>query len=73
VDVPTLPDQVLSSLRQLGLAVRLVGENLANVRDRLRMELARRQLGTVRNISERPKRKKEEEATKYTRASPDLV
>ena len=44
VDVPTLPHDVRSALRSLGLPVRLFGENLANVRDRLRMELARREI-----------------------------
>jgi hypothetical protein len=44
VDVPTLPHDVRDALRNLGLPVRLFGENLANVRDRLRMELARRQV-----------------------------
>jgi U4/U6 small nuclear ribonucleoprotein PRP4 len=42
--VPTLPDQVRAALRDLQCPVRLFGENLANVRDRLRLELARRQL-----------------------------
>ena len=76
VDVPTLPDQVRSSLRQLGLPVRLFGENLANVRDRLRMELARRQLGTVgdqRAAKQEEEQEEEEEVTKYTRATPALV
>ena len=44
VDVPTLPKDVRTALRDLGLPVRLFGENLANVRDRLRHELARRQV-----------------------------
>jgi U4/U6 small nuclear ribonucleoprotein PRP4 len=44
VDVPTLPKDVRIALRNLGLPVRLFGENLANVRDRLRMELARRMI-----------------------------
>lgn len=42
--VPTLPAQVRAKLRDLGLPVRLFGENLANVRDRLRLELARHQV-----------------------------
>jgi len=44
VDVPTLVDDVRSALRAMGLPVRLFGENLADVRDRLRMELARREV-----------------------------
>jgi U4/U6 small nuclear ribonucleoprotein PRP4 len=44
IDVPTLPHDVRAALRNLGLPVRLFGENLANVRDRLRMELARREV-----------------------------
>jgi U4/U6 small nuclear ribonucleoprotein PRP4 len=81
VDVPTLPDQVRSSLRQLGLPVRLFAENLANVRDRLRMELARRQVvgstgqqqaGAMKR-EQQEKDDEEEEITKYTRASQALV
>mmetsp|Transcript_2696 Transcript_2696/g.7918 ORF Transcript_2696/g.7918 Transcript_2696/m.7918 type:complete len:586 (-) Transcript_2696:167-1924(-) len=44
VDVPTLVDDVRSALRAMGLPVRVFGENLADVRDRLRMELARREV-----------------------------
>src|SRR6056300_1065097 len=44
VDVPTLPNDVRMALRNLGLPVRLFGENLADVRDRLRMELAKREI-----------------------------
>ena len=44
IDVPTLPHAVSQALRNLGLPIRLFGENLANVRDRLRMELARREV-----------------------------
>ena len=78
VVVPTLPDQVRSALRQLGLPVRFFGENLANVRDRLRMELARRQLGADQILKEEKARVKgeeeeEEEVTKYTRATHSLV
>ena len=50
VDVPTLPNDVRKSLRSMGLPVRLFGENLANVRDRLRMELARREILQERGI-----------------------
>ena len=42
MDVPTLPDAVRTALRDLQCPVRLFGENLANVRDRLRLELAKR-------------------------------
>ena len=44
MDVPTLPDQVREALRNLNCPVRLFGENLANVRDRLRLEMARRKV-----------------------------
>lgn len=89
IDVPTLPEQVRASLRGMGLPVRLFGENLANVRDRLRMELARQQLmlgpgvggdinkGTEGNeameFDAEEDDDEEEEVTKYTRASPELV
>jgi U4/U6 small nuclear ribonucleoprotein PRP4 len=90
VDVPTLPDHVRTALRNLGLPVRLFGENLANVRDRLRLELARRQVGSggggaaltpthlsgvdVHHREQQIKKEEEdEEVTKYTRASPELV
>jgi U4/U6 small nuclear ribonucleoprotein PRP4 len=79
VNVPTLPDQVRAALRNLGLPVRLFGENLANVRDRLRFELARRQVSSGTEIAvdldrEQPAQKEEdEEITKYTRASSELV
>ena len=54
VDVPTLPDKVRNALRQLGLPVRLFGENLANVRERLRMELARCKVGAEPQNAEVP-------------------
>jgi U4/U6 small nuclear ribonucleoprotein PRP4 len=85
VDVPTLPHDVRSALRSMGFPVRLFGENLANVRDRLRMELARREIlqerglvvGDVAESSSGFKKEsfvdEEEEVTKYTRASPGLV
>eukprot|EP00979_Chaetoceros_neogracilis_P003685 scaffold654_cov253-Chaetoceros_neogracile.AAC.9 len=41
IDVPTLPHEIQSSLRTVGQPIRLFGENNANVRDRLRMCLAR--------------------------------
>lgn len=50
--VPTLVHEVRSALRQLGLPVRLFGENLANVRDRLRLELARREIQNERGLSD---------------------
>ena len=90
MDVPTLPNDVRMALRQMGLPVRLFGENLANVRDRLRMEMARREVmqekglggadfvdssyggGTAAGrLKQEPQ--EEEEETKYTRASPELV
>mmetsp|Transcript_9566 Transcript_9566/g.14768 ORF Transcript_9566/g.14768 Transcript_9566/m.14768 type:complete len:508 (-) Transcript_9566:309-1832(-) len=81
IEVPTLPQDVRQSLRNLQLPVRLFGENLANIRDRLRMELARRQIMKEGSISleTTPMEKKpvttekEEEVTKYTRASTELV
>lgn len=78
VDVPTLPEQVRAALRQLGLPVRLFGENLANVRDRLRMELARRQVGAEEILKQeeqikREQLEEEEEVTKYTRATQTLI
>mmetsp|Transcript_24992 Transcript_24992/g.36941 ORF Transcript_24992/g.36941 Transcript_24992/m.36941 type:complete len:512 (-) Transcript_24992:318-1853(-) len=81
IEVPTLPQDVRHALRNLRLPVRLFGENLANIRDRLRMELARREImkeGGV-TIETTPIGKKaemidqEEEVTKYTRASTELV
>lgn len=41
LDVPTLAHQVIDALRQIGEPIRLFGENNANVRDRLRLCLAR--------------------------------
>jgi U4/U6 small nuclear ribonucleoprotein PRP4 len=87
IDVPTLPEQVRQALRELGEPVRLFGENLANVRDRLRMELARRQVamgdlgaGAVKKErvggmeeEDEEQGEEEEEVTKYTRASTELV
>lgn len=82
VDVPTLPHDVRSALRSLGLPVRLFGENLANVRDRLRMELARREIlkeqgGLIKEEGgEAPRQEKKEEeeiVTKYSRAAPELI
>lgn len=86
VDVPTLPHDVRKALRSLGLPVRLFGENLANVRDRLRMELARRDVLEKSVKDEFNYRQQnddddggggvddiEEEITKYSRASSELV
>jgi U4/U6 small nuclear ribonucleoprotein PRP4 len=86
VDVPTLPHDVRSALRSIGLPVRLFGENLANVRDRLRMELARREIMQERGIAgikteeeedeqyrQRRKYEEEEQVTKYSRAIPELI
>ena len=89
VDVPTLVDDVRSALRAMGLPVRLFGENLAGVRDRLRMELARREVlkeGGVKvdsaldlmakksgEVTAQDEGKVEEAVTKYTVADPELV
>lgn len=82
VDVPTLPQDVRVALRNLGLPVRLFGENLANVRDRLRMELAKREVlkeqgginESLEDVVDRPDNKAEEEqVTKYSRATPQLI
>jgi U4/U6 small nuclear ribonucleoprotein PRP4 len=81
VDVPTLPNDVRDALRSMGLPVRLFGENLANIRDRLRMELARRQVlqeGQVPSMdgfppAKAPVKEEEEKVTKYTRAPPELI
>jgi U4/U6 small nuclear ribonucleoprotein PRP4 len=85
IDVPTLPDHVRTALRSLGLPIRLFGENLANIRDRLRYELAKRHVsgeviaqtalsGEIHN-EQLPQKKdeEEEEVTKYTRASSELI
>lgn len=82
VDVPTLPNDVRDALRSMGLPVRLFGENLANIRDRLKMELARRQVlqeGSIPSLDVAQEQKapsvqeEEEQVTKYTRASPELI
>ena len=82
IDVPVLPEDVRQSLRTLRQPVRLFGENLADVRDRLRMELARRQVmqeggisieSTDRAVRPTAAEDEEEEVTKYTRASNELV
>jgi hypothetical protein len=88
VEVPTLPHQVRDALRELGLPVRLFGENPANVRDRLKRELALRQVqerqrrnddaaakgGRLKTEPVEASKVEEEEAMiKYTRASTELV
>jgi len=87
VDVPTLPNQVRDGLRRLGLPVRLFGENLANVRLRLQMELAKIEVLKEKGLewtagvqasaftgkSVAPGQEVEEQVTKYTRASQELV
>lgn len=82
MDVPTLPEDVRQALRRLRKPVRIFGENLANVRDRLRMELARREvmkeggISLASDVETRPVKPpidKEEEVTKYTRASNELI
>lgn len=44
IDVPTLPRDVQAALRNIGQPIRLFGENNANVRERLRLCLARIQV-----------------------------
>eukprot|EP00934_Nitzschia_sp_Nitz4_P002603 Nitzschia sp. Nitz4//scaffold38_size140716//63852//70157//NITZ4_003144-RA/size140716-processed-gene-0.32-mRNA-1//1//CDS//3329550069//2593//frame0 len=81
VDVPTLPNDVRIALRALGQPVRLFGENLANVRDRLRMALAHQAILQERGIAvgafppptTQVKQEEEEQVTKYSRASPEIV
>lgn len=79
VDVPTLPHDVRDALRSRGLPVRLFGENLADIRDRLRMELARQEIlqeGKLPSAALGAEAKptvEEEQVTKYTRASPELT
>jgi U4/U6 small nuclear ribonucleoprotein PRP4 len=82
VDVPTLPSDVRSAVRCLGEPVRLLGDNIANVRDRLRMELAKREILEERGIkledevpAKMPSKKvpEDEEVTKYSRATPELI
>lgn len=83
IDVPTLPNDVRQALRAMGQPVRLFGENLANVRDRLRMEMARKLVMEERGIGPegmghlpapvKEEEEEEEEITKYSRASVELV
>lgn len=86
MQVPTLPLQVRAALRELQQPVRLFGENLANVRERLRMELARRQVvgaaeygaagaadGSMKQQEAVKAEEEEEEVTKYTNAPQALI
>ena len=84
IDVPTLPNDVRQALRAMAQPVRLFGENLANVRDRLRMAMARKLVMEERGIQlegktqEQPQgmattEVEEEQITKYSRASVDLI
>mmetsp|Transcript_7291 Transcript_7291/g.17778 ORF Transcript_7291/g.17778 Transcript_7291/m.17778 type:complete len:545 (+) Transcript_7291:70-1704(+) len=82
IDVPTLPNDVRRSLRNMGHPVRLFGENLANVRDRLRMAMARKLVMEERGIKQEglgqleapaPMEEEEEQITKYSRAPVELI
>jgi U4/U6 small nuclear ribonucleoprotein PRP4 len=92
IDVPTLPNDVRQALRAMGQPVRLFGENLANVRDRLRMAMARKLVMEERGIHQpeggmvggqwqkgdqqqgsAPVEDEEEQITKYSRASTELI
>lgn len=52
VDVPTLPADVRDALRQCGEPIRLFGEDLAAIRDRLRMVVARSEILKEKKIAE---------------------
>jgi U4/U6 small nuclear ribonucleoprotein PRP4 len=82
LNVPTLPEQVRAALREMGQPVRLFGENLADVRQRLREAMAHQKVSLdaaslfkeedltgQRGANERY----EEEVTKYTRAEQELI
>lgn len=83
IDVPTLPNDVRRALRDMGQPVRLFGENLANVRDRLRMEMARKLVMEERGLKMEgmvgepegaaSAKEEEEQITKYSRASVELI
>lgn len=84
IDVPTLPNDVRKALREMGQPVRLFGENLANVRDRLRMAMARKLVMEERGIGQEGMGQgdqvqsaaiedEEEQITKYSRASVELI
>ena len=76
-NVPTLPQDVRQALRQMGQPVRLFGENLADVRQRLRIALAQQEFeqkqATTTVKEEKEDDEEEEQVTKYTRASPELI
>jgi U4/U6 small nuclear ribonucleoprotein PRP4 len=74
--VPTLPDEVRQALRAQGEPVRLFGENLARVRDRLRILMATLQVrgGAAADDSKAQAGDDEEQqVTQYTRAEPALL
>jgi len=82
VDVPTLPHEVRAALRRLGHPVRLFGENLANVRDRLQRVLLEGRGGAQEAVSSSlsqqrqvgaPPPKAAATETQYTRASGALM
>lgn len=89
MDAPTLPSDVRFALRQLGHPVRLFGENLADVRDRLRRLLALQQILKERHhiddggrestrledsvMEEAVDEDDGSEMTKYTRATNRLI
>jgi len=87
MDVPTLPDQVRQALRDLRCPVVLFGENPANVRDRLKLELAKRKvyaehygahvlpepMSSSSAAAAATAAQAEVEETKYTRAPPALI
>ena len=81
MDVPTLPTDVRDMLRSMGYPVRLFGENLAMIRDRLRMALARLTVmkeGTTEMSADNVDQPTmdivdQTEETKYTRALPELI
>lgn len=87
IDVPTLPHEIQQALRSIGQPIRLFGENNANVRDRLRLCLAKievqKQTGGVMDMDVdeeeeddfHPSHFKEsqKEEVQYTRANQDLI
>ena len=85
LDVPTLAHQVRDALRNIGEPIRLFGENNANVRDRLRLCLAKievKKRGSNINLDEIETKDhedaghKEDEAqgeTTYTHANEELI
>lgn len=80
VSVPVLPNAVRDQLRALGLPVRLFGENLAQVRERLRQALAQRHVlqqgdgdGDNSKDQQHGEEEEPEEVTQYTRAAARLI